>query len=123
VEQLRQVPSCPLSTPRALGCSRALCTQVLPGESWSLGSADTGLQTHRRNKLQSEKARPPNTRDNQMVKGKCRNQSYLASLEPSSLTTANTGYSNRPEMQDVDLKSLLMILIEDFKKYINNLKT
>jgi hypothetical protein len=38
----------------SLGCSRALCTQVMPGESWSLWIADTGLQTHRRDKLQPE---------------------------------------------------------------------
>jgi hypothetical protein len=57
-----------------LGCSRALCAQVLPGKSWSLRSADTGLQTHRSNKLQQEKARKSNTRDNRMVKGKCKKQ-------------------------------------------------
>jgi hypothetical protein len=50
-------------------------------------SADPGLQTHRRNKLQPETARTSNTRDYQMVKGKCknltkRNLDYFASSKP-----------------------------------------
>ena len=98
---------------------------VLSGESWSPRSADTGLQTHRRNKLQPETARTSNTRDYQMVKGKCknltnRNQDYLASSEPSTPTTASPGYPNTPEKQDSDLKLYLMMLVEDFKKDINN---
>jgi beta-lactamase class A len=96
----------------------------LPGESWSLRSADTGLQTHRRNKLQPETARTSNTRDYQKVKGKHknltnRNQDYLAS-KPSIPTTVSPGYSNTLEKQDSDLKSYFMMLIEDFKKDINN---
>jgi hypothetical protein len=43
-----------------------------------------------------------------MAKGKHkniskRNKNYLASLEPSSPTTANPGYPNIPEKQDYDL--------------------
>jgi hypothetical protein len=58
-------------------------TQVLPGESWSPRRADTGLQAHRRDKLQPETARPTNTRDKHIVKDKHknitnRNQGYLA---------------------------------------------
>ena len=49
-----------------------------------------------------------------------RNQGYLASSEPSSPTTASPGYPNTPEKQDSDLKSHLMMMIEDFKKDINN---
>ena len=72
--------------------STAICTQILPEESWSPKSADTGLQAHRRNNLQPKKGRAVNTRDNQMAKGKCRNisnrnQGYLATSEPSSPTT------------------------------------
>jgi hypothetical protein len=101
-----------------------LCT-VLPGESWSPRSADTGLQTHRRNKLHPETARTSNTRDYQMVKGKCKNltnriQDYLASSESSTPTTLSPGYSNTLEKQDLDLKSYVMMLVEDFKKDINN---
>jgi hypothetical protein len=97
----------------SLGCSTALCTQVLPGESLSPRSADTGLQAHRRDKLQLEAVRPTKTRDNHMVKGKHKkkdnkSQGYLASLEPSSPITASPGYPNRPEKQDLDLKSYLM---------------
>jgi hypothetical protein len=60
-----------------------------------------------------------------MAKGKCknisnRNQGYLTSSEPSSPTTVSPGYSNTPEKQDSDLKSHLMMMIEDFKKDIHN---
>jgi hypothetical protein len=47
------------------------------------------------------------------------NQGYLASSEPSSSTTASTGYLNTSEKQDSDLKSHLM-MIEAFKKDISN---
>jgi hypothetical protein len=49
-----------------------------------------------------------------------RNQGYMTSSEPSHPTTANPGYPNTPEKQDSDLKSLLMMMIEDFKKDINH---
>ena len=60
-----------------------------------------------------------------MVGGKCknisnRNQGYLASSEPNSSTIASPGYTITPEKQDLDLKSLLLMMIEDFKKVINN---
>jgi hypothetical protein len=47
-----------------------------------------------------------------------RNQVYLASSEPNSSTMASPGYTLIPEKQDMDLKSLLMIMMEDFKKKI-----
>jgi hypothetical protein len=88
-------------------------------------SADTDLQTHRRDKLQPEIAKPVNTRDNHMEKGKHkklinRNQGYIASPEPSSPTIASPVNPNTLEKQDLDLKSHLMMLIEDLKKNINN---
>ena len=49
-----------------------------------------------------------------------KNQEQWASSEPSMPTTANPEYTNTPEKQDSDLKSYLMILVEDFKKGINN---
>ena len=60
-----------------------------------------------------------------MAKGKCknlnnRNKDYSASSEPSIPTTTSPGYSNTPKKQDSDLKSYLMMLVEDFKKDINN---
>ena len=60
-----------------------------------------------------------------MVRGKGknssnRNQGYLASSEPNSLTIASPGYTITPEKQDMDLKSLLMMMKEDYKKEINN---
>jgi len=60
-----------------------------------------------------------------MARGKCRNpsnrnQDYIASSEPNSPTKANTEYPNTPEKQDVDLKSHLIMMMEDFKKDIKN---
>jgi hypothetical protein len=49
-----------------------------------------------------------------------RNQGYLASSEPNSPKIANTGYTITPEKQDMDLKTLLMMMMENFKKNINN---
>lgn len=49
------------------------------------------------------------------------NQGYLASSESSSPTTARPGYPNTEEKQNSDLKShLMMRIIEDFQKDINN---
>jgi len=79
-------------------------------------SANT--QAYRRVKPLSETATPPNTRDNRDLSN--RNQDYLASSEPSSPIKANTEYPNTPEKQDLDLKSHLMMMIEDFRKDINN---
>ena len=67
-----------------------------------------------------------NTRDYQIAKGKCKNltngnQEHWASSEPSMPTTESPGYPNTPEKQDSDLKlHLMMMMIEDFKKDINN---
>jgi gas vesicle protein len=60
-----------------------------------------------------------------MLKGKCkkltnRKQDHSAILEPSTPTTARPEYPNTLEKQDSDLKSYLMMLVEDFKKDINN---
>jgi hypothetical protein len=60
-----------------------------------------------------------------MVKGKRknftnRNQEHWASLEPSTPTTTSPEYPNTPEKQDSDLKSYLMMVVEDLKKGINN---
>jgi hypothetical protein len=46
---------------------------------------------------------------------KNRNQGYLASSEPDSPMLANPGYTVTPEKQDMDLKSLLMMM-QNFKK-------
>jgi hypothetical protein len=60
-----------------------------------------------------------------MAKGKCknltnRNQDHSPSSEPSTPTSAGPGYPNTLNKQDSDLKSYLMVLVEDFKKYFNN---
>ena len=60
-----------------------------------------------------------------MVGGKCknrsnRNQGYWASSEPNSPTIASPGFTITPEKQDMDLKSLLMMMMENYKKDINN---
>jgi hypothetical protein len=49
-----------------------------------------------------------------------RKQGYLASSETNSPTIASPGYSITPEKQNMDLRSLLMMMMEDFKKEINN---
>jgi hypothetical protein len=49
-----------------------------------------------------------------------RNQGYLASSEPNSPTIASPGYTITLEKQDSDLKSVIVMVIEDFKKDINN---
>ena len=60
-----------------------------------------------------------------MAKGKGKNisnrsQVYVASSESSSPTTVSPGCPNRPEKQDSDLKSHLMMMIDDFKKDTNS---
>jgi hypothetical protein len=42
----------------------------------------------------------------------------LASLEPNSPTKASPGYTITPEKQDMDLKSILMLMMENFKEEI-----
>jgi hypothetical protein len=48
-----------------------------------------------------------------------RNQGHLAS-ERNSPTIASPGYPNTTEKQDSYLKSLLVMMTEDYKKDINN---
>jgi hypothetical protein len=60
-----------------------------------------------------------------MMKGKCknltnRNQDHSTPLEPCTPTSMSSKYPNRPEKQDSDLKSYLMMLVKNFKKGINN---
>jgi hypothetical protein len=48
-----------------------------------------------------------------------RNQGYMASSEPNSPAIAYPGYTITPENQDMEKKSLLMMMMmEDFKKEI-----
>ena len=42
--------------------------------------------------------------------------------QPNSPTIASDGYTITPEKQDMDLKSLLMMMMEDYKKDITPLK-
>jgi hypothetical protein len=60
-----------------------------------------------------------------MAKGKGKNitnknQDHSGSLEPSTPTTASPGHPNTPKKQDSDVKSYLMMMVENFKKGINN---
>ena len=62
-----------------------------------------------------------------MAKGKGKNisnknQGYLASSEQSSPTTGSPENTNTPEKKDFDIKSHLMMMIEDFKNDITALK-
>ena len=59
-----------------------------------------------------------------MAKGKHRNvtnrnQGIIAASEPNSPTTASPGYPNTPEKQELDLKSLVRMLLEEHMKDIN----
>jgi hypothetical protein len=118
----RQYPSGFYLRPRADPVPQLSIPKFLPER--------TGLQgvlTHRlaRGTSNSKRATPANTRDIQMTRGKGknisnRNQGYLFLSEPSFLTTASPGYPNTSEKQGSDLKSHLMMMIEDFKKDINN---
>ena len=59
-----------------------------------------------------------------MAKGKLRNitnrnQGNMAASEPNSPTITSPGYLNTPEKQNLDLKSLVMMLLEEHKKDIN----
>jgi gas vesicle protein len=47
-----------------------------------------------------------------------RNQGYVASSEPNSPTITSPGYTITRKKQDMDLKSFLMIMMEDLKKEI-----
>ena len=49
-----------------------------------------------------------------------RNQDYVASSKTSSPTQTSTRYPNTVQKHDSDLKSHFRMLIEDFKKDINN---
>ena len=60
-----------------------------------------------------------------MVKGKRknltnRNQEKWASSVPSTPITMSPEYPKTPEKLDPDLKSYLMMVVEDLKKGINN---
>jgi hypothetical protein len=44
----------------------------------------------------------------------------LASSEPNSPTIVSPGYTITQEKEDMDLKSQLMLMMEDFKKEINS---
>jgi hypothetical protein len=44
----------------------------------------------------------------------------LASSKPNYPTIASPEYIITPEKQDMDLKTLFMIMMEDYKKDINN---
>ena len=43
----------------------------------------------------------------------------MAASEPNSPTSASPDYANTPEKQDLNLKSLFMMLLEEHKKDIN----
>jgi hypothetical protein len=60
-----------------------------------------------------------------MAKGKLknltnRNQDHSPSPEPSTLNSASPGYPNTPKKLDPELKSYLMMMVEDIKKDFNN---
>jgi hypothetical protein len=143
---LRDVLTCPGSeNPRIPGAwshqdLKVLKAAWLPGAPTHSGSQNPRItgsqrqldseefwhnQDHRKDRLQSDISKAGSTSDNQMAGVKLknisnRNQGYLASSEPNSPTIASPGYPDTPVKQDSYLKSLLMMMIEDIKKDINN---
>jgi hypothetical protein len=112
-------------------CAHSLQEESLPAESTLTTETQEratlpGLLTEsQEEQLQPETTITTNSRDYQMVKGKCknitnRNQDHSPSSEPNTPTSASPGYPNTPEKQDSDLKSHLMMLVEDIKKDFNN---
>ena len=82
------------------------------------------LKVHRRLKHQPVTIRPSNTSENQMAKGKRRNvtnrnQGIMAASEPNYPTIASPGYPNIQEKQELDLKALVRMLLEEHMKDIN----
>ena len=60
-----------------------------------------------------------------MAKGKHknltnRNQDHSPSSEPSTPNPPSPGYTNTPEKLEPDLKTYLMMMVEDIKKDFNN---
>ena len=49
-----------------------------------------------------------------------RNQGYFASSEPNAATIANPVKTITAEKPDMDLKSLFMVMMEDYKKDVKN---
>jgi hypothetical protein len=75
-------------------CSELILHHSAP---YTNSSQSTDTEACRREKSQSETARPANTRDSHMVRGKGKNisnknQSDLTSSKPSSSNTASSGY-------------------------------
>ena len=59
-----------------------------------------------------------------MAKGKCRsiinrNQGIMLASEPNYPTIESPGYPNTPEKQEMDLKALVRMLLEEHMKDIN----
>jgi hypothetical protein len=94
----------------------------IPRISGSQRKLDSGEYIKYR--LQSDTLRVVSTWDNQKARGKHKNRSkrntgYLAYSEPNSPIIASPGYTITPEKQDMDLKSLLMMMMVDYRKEIN----
>jgi hypothetical protein len=51
-----------------------------------------------------------------------KNQGYLASSEPNSPTIASPGYTITPEKQDMDVKSLLIMMMEDINNSLKEIQ-
>lgn len=114
-------------TPRSFDKSRISGSQDPESQnhrdSWTWKRSVTTRITGETDSSQRQK-RAGCTRDNQIVRSKHknitnRNQGYLVSSEPSYPTIASPGCPITPEKKDSDLRSLLMMMIENFKKDIN----
>ena len=107
--------------PGAGQCSCSLCQQRVGHPGWlSQACRHTGGRST--SQRQKDQLTPEITK---WVKGKHRNvtnrnQGNTALSEPNSPIASRPKYLNTSEKQELDLKSQLMMLIEDFKQYIDD---
>ena len=92
-----------------------------------MSPSSTDTEAYKTDKPQTKTSTPANTRDNKRAKGKQNNITFPKETKatwhhqkPSSPTITSPGYLNTTEKQELDLKSYFMMLIEDFKKDIDN---
>jgi hypothetical protein len=103
-------------------------TPRISGSQRKLDSEEFWLNwDYRKDRLQSDILRAGSTWDNQIAGGEHtnrsnRNQGYLVSSEPNFCTSASPGYTTTPEKQDMDLKSLLMMMMEDINNSLKEMQ-
>ena len=96
-----------------------------PGHTYSNKATPSDGATPWSKDIQAITTMKINSRYYQIAKGKrknltIRNQDHSQSSEPRTPTSPNRGHPNTPEKLDPDLKTYLMMMVEDIKKDFNN---